>query len=90
MKDDFCGGREEVEDVIGRDGVVIDLLEDVMGEMLAKRSLMLDVVVAATGFGAAKGVDEVIVEVIGRGGDDVRPEKAVRGASVVRPGVVAD
>jgi hypothetical protein len=83
-------GREEMEDAIDMDGVGVpaDLAEDAVGDMLAKRSLMLDAGRGATGFGVTNGVEEVMVEIAG--GGDVRPENAARCASVVRPGVVAD
>ncbi len=69
-------------------GEFVGLLEDVVGDIFAKRSLMLDAGGGATGWGAANGVEDVMVEIAG--GGDVRPEKADRCASVVSPGVVAD
>ena len=79
-----------MEDVVEKDGVgvLVCLSADVVGDILAKRSLMLDFGGGATGCGAANGVEEVMVEVAG--GSDVMPENAARCASVVRPGVVAD
>lgn len=45
------GGREEMEDVIDIDGVgvLVGLFEDVVGDRLAKRSVMLDAGGGATG-----------------------------------------
>jgi hypothetical protein len=86
-----AGGEEMMDEVMDIDGVGVPvvLVDEAVGDMLAKRLLMLDFGAGATGCGAAKEVEEVMVEVAG-GGGDVRPEKAVRCASVVRPGVVAD
>lgn len=83
-------GRDAIEEVMDMAGVGVPvcLPDDTVGEMLAKRSLMLEDCRGATGCGAAKGVEEVIVEVAG--GGDARHGTADRCASVVNPGVVAD
>ena len=68
--------------------VFVGLPADAGGDMFAKRSLTFDAGGGTTGLGATNGVEEVMVEPAG--GEDIGPENPDRGASVVRPGVVAD
>lgn len=85
-------GKELMEDVIEMDGVgvAVPLDEETVGDMLENRSFIFDVWAGATGCGAANGVAEVMVEVAGGGGGELRPVNPLRCASVTKPGVVAD
>lgn len=77
---------EETEGALDRDGAWLFL--DAEGGMFAKRSLMVDGCRAAAGCAAWNGLRGLVAEVAG-GGDGIL-ENAVRCASVVSPGVVAD